>query len=37
MWLGPVQSQDQGNAPFHACEPCMQRLEDLIKEYNAQR
>jgi hypothetical protein len=37
MWLGPVQSQDQGHAPFHACEPCVQRLEDLIKKYNAQR
>ncbi|WP_185303032.1 hypothetical protein [Streptomyces finlayi] len=37
MWLGPVQRQDHGHAPMHACEPCVQRLEVLVREYNAQR
>jgi hypothetical protein len=34
LWLGPVQSQDQGDAPFYCCEPCIQRLEALVHAYN---
>jgi hypothetical protein len=35
LWLGPVQSQDYGHAPFYACEPCARRLEALVLAYNS--
>lgn len=34
MWLGPVQSEEQGSAPFHACEPCVKRIEVLVRAHN---
>jgi hypothetical protein len=37
MWLGPVQSQDQGVAPFYACNPRMERLEGLVQDYHQRR
>ncbi|MFC8466028.1 hypothetical protein [Streptomyces sp. NPDC057250] len=35
LWLGPVQSQDKGDAPFQACRPCVERLEELIELHHA--
>ncbi|MCX2971187.1 hypothetical protein OSB71_20345 [Streptomyces sp. JHD 1] len=37
LWLGPVQSQDQGDAPFLCCEPCVRRLEALVHAHHARR
>jgi hypothetical protein len=37
MWLGPAQSEDNGHAPFYACEPCVRRLEELIAAHNSRR
>ncbi|MCX4550634.1 MULTISPECIES: hypothetical protein [unclassified Streptomyces] len=34
LWLGPVQSLEQGEAPFYCCEPCVRRLEALVKAHN---
>jgi hypothetical protein len=28
LWLGPVQT-DRGTGAFHACEQCIERLEEL--------
>ncbi|MFJ6014437.1 hypothetical protein [Streptomyces sp. NPDC092952] len=34
IWLGPVHSDGHGGSgPFHACEPCIRRLEELVAEY----
>ncbi|MFG2722806.1 hypothetical protein ACGFW5_31585 [Streptomyces sp. NPDC048416] len=33
MWLGPVHCPNEGDAPFHACEPCIRRLEDLVRAH----
>ncbi|MFJ7586929.1 hypothetical protein ACIQZO_05955 [Streptomyces sp. NPDC097617] len=33
MWIGDVQSRDLGHVGFYACEPCMQRLEALIRAH----
>lgn len=35
LWLGPVQSQDHGHAPFYCCRPCILRLEALVDAYNS--
>ncbi|WTX99952.1 hypothetical protein OG234_13040 [Streptomyces sp. NBC_01420] len=37
MWLGPVQSDQHGHAPFWACAPCVRRLEARIAEFVARR
>lgn len=37
LWLGPLHSHLYGTAPFHACEPCIRRLEARARAYNAQR
>lgn len=37
LWLGPVQSEYEGHAPFFACESCTQRLKGLIRAYNSSR
>lgn len=37
LWLGPVQSMQQGDAPFHCCEPCILRLEQLVQAHHASR
>lgn len=29
LWLGPVQSLEQGDAPFYCCQPCVRRLARL--------
>jgi hypothetical protein len=34
MWLGPVLTERFGNGPFHACEPCIQRLEELVDQHH---
>ncbi|MCY0957763.1 hypothetical protein OTB19_12565 [Streptomyces sp. H27-H5] len=34
LWLGPVQSQDAGDAPFYCCEPCIVRLEALVRAHH---
>ncbi|MEU6928916.1 hypothetical protein AB0A05_07105 [Streptomyces sp. NPDC046374] len=33
MWIGDVQNRDLGHVPFYACEPCMQRLEELMRAH----
>ncbi|WUW00067.1 hypothetical protein OG285_31500 [Streptomyces sp. NBC_01471] len=34
LWLGPVQSLEQGEGPFYCCRPCIVRLEALINAHN---
>lgn len=36
LWLGPVQSLEQGGAPFYCCQPCVRRLEALFSSYPRQ-
>lgn len=36
IWLGPVQWDGQ-HAPFHACEPCLDRLKKQALSYWSRR
>lgn len=36
MWLGPV-TTDLGHGPFHACAPCIRRLEERVLAYQQWR
>lgn len=34
LWLGPVQSLDLGDGSFFCCEPCVRRMEALLRQHN---
>ncbi|OEV13158.1 hypothetical protein AN218_04950 [Streptomyces nanshensis] len=34
LWIGPVQT-DTGTAPMFACKPCIRRLEERVRRYEA--
>ncbi|MFI6977226.1 hypothetical protein ACIBSV_01405 [Embleya sp. NPDC050154] len=37
LWLGPVHTDFEGAGPFYVCEPCIRRLEALVRAYQDQR